>query len=155
MFLKDGFLSLRFFLWEERSEKRRSRKSSKTLYPYLNRHWCAGRTDSGVERPMVKELGKFTPYVRKKEGSSLTGVAEKCGRGLVIKTTGLCKVERRRIGTDVCPMPVVVQDRCLPEIENRANGCCITDSTKVHQSCLKTDHSMRERIFTRRTPTTL
>ena len=61
---------------------------------------------------MVKELGKLTPYVRKKEGfTSISEVAENCGRGLVIKTTGLCKVEGRSIGTDVCPMPVVVQDR--------------------------------------------
>ena len=44
------------FLWEEGSEKKGPGKVQ-TLYPYLNRHWCAGRTDSGVERPMVKELG--------------------------------------------------------------------------------------------------
>ena len=55
-------------LWERWWRARWSWKSVKDTYPYLNRHWCAGRIDSGVERTMVKELGKFTPYVRKKEG---------------------------------------------------------------------------------------
>ena len=31
-------------------------------------------------------------------------------------------------------MPVVVQDQYLLGIENRANGCCITDSTKVQEN---------------------
>ena len=59
-------------------------------------------------------------------------VAEESGWGLVIKTTGLCKDVNRGIGTDVCPMSGLERLHIvLCVVEDRANGCCIPDSTKV------------------------
>jgi hypothetical protein len=66
------------------------------------------------ERSSVKELGKFTPYLRKK--GSLAPVktprASEPGEGagsrlkrLFTKNTGLCEGASRRIGADSCPVP--------------------------------------------------
>ena len=50
----------------------------------------------------MKELGKITPYVRKKE--ALRG-AEKRHRELFIKNTALCELATGCIQCDACPMP--------------------------------------------------
>ena len=64
------------------------------------------------ERTSVKELGKLTPYLRKKGcPSSLSalhldeGVAVKRLKRLFIKNTGLCERESGHIGADSCPVP--------------------------------------------------
>ena len=38
-------------------------------------------------------------------GFELEGAAVKRPKRLFIKNTGLCEVERRRIGADACPVP--------------------------------------------------
>jgi len=55
------------------------------------------------ERTLVKELGKFTPYVRKKE-CRLTPAAVKRPNRLFTKNTVLCKLARGRIRNDACPV---------------------------------------------------
>jgi hypothetical protein len=85
---------------------------------------------------MVKELGKLTPYVRKKEGPTSCNeqriwVAEKRSWGLFLKSTGLRHVEGLSMGADACPMPVVSREGQPSNPEDQVNGCCITDSTKV------------------------
>ena len=57
--------------------------------------------------------------------------AEKCPRRLFIKNTGLCKVERRRIGSDTCPVLDTEQDRFTLEIEGPVNGGRNSDGPKV------------------------
>ena len=44
----------------------------------------------GLERTVVKELGKLTPYVRNKGALTFGKGAEKRLWGLFIKNTGLC-----------------------------------------------------------------
>lgn len=53
----------------------------------------------------MKELGKFTPYVRKKGGLAARQAAEKRLWELFIKNTALCELGRGRIQSDACPMP--------------------------------------------------
>jgi hypothetical protein len=55
------------------------------------------------ERTLVKELGKLTPYVRKK-GCRRKPVAENWPNRLFIKNTVLCKLARGCIGYDACPV---------------------------------------------------
>ena len=65
------------------------------------------------ERTFVKELGKMTPYLRETGCHGSVNLklgehevaAEKRPKRLFIKNTGTCKVERRRIGADACPVP--------------------------------------------------
>ena len=65
------------------------------------------------ERTSVKELGKLTPYLRKKGcPSSLSGsrqmdegAAVKRLKRLFTKNTGLCERESGSIGADSCPVP--------------------------------------------------
>lgn len=54
------------------------------------------RIYEGVERINLKELGKITLYVRKKE--------IKRENQLFTKNTGFCKFVRRSIKVDPCPM---------------------------------------------------
>ena len=69
------------------------------------------QTDTGVrgeypqvrERTLVKELGKFTPYVRKKECRRKPAAVKRPNR-LFTKNTVLCKLERGRIRNDACPV---------------------------------------------------
>jgi hypothetical protein len=65
-------------------------------------------------RPLVKELGKLTPYLRKKacraqvrepSAPERGAVAAKRPRRLFTKNTGLCEGASRRIGADACPVP--------------------------------------------------
>ena len=61
-----------------------------------------------IERTVLKELGKLTPYLWKKgylSRGNPRGVALTRGWRLFTKNTGLCEVARRRIGTDACPVP--------------------------------------------------
>ena len=55
------------------------------------------------ERTLVKELGKFTPYVRKKECRRKPAAVKRPNR-LFTKNTGLCKHVSGSIGTDACPV---------------------------------------------------
>ncbi len=72
-----------------------------------------GKTPEVDERASVKELGKLTPYPRKKGGlSRLTLGGEKAeqaaGKGLkrlFTKNTGLCERASGSIGADSCPVP--------------------------------------------------
>jgi hypothetical protein len=66
-----------------------------------------------IERPSVKELGKMTPYLRKKgclSSFSLLGergeqaAKERLNR-LFTKNIGLCERESGHIGADSCPVP--------------------------------------------------
>jgi hypothetical protein len=65
-----------------------------------------------IERPSVKELGKMTPYLRKK-GCLSNGLCEEICEGvagnglkrLFTKNTGLCQRESGCIGADSCPVP--------------------------------------------------
>ena len=65
------------------------------------------------ERTSVKELGKLTPYLRKKgcPGSFVCariqdeGAAGKGLKRLFTKNTGLCQHESGSIGADSCPVP--------------------------------------------------
>ena len=65
------------------------------------------------ERSSVKELGKLTPYLRKKgcpvrvkrTRVELEGVAGSRLKRLFTKNTGLCEGASRRIGADSCPVP--------------------------------------------------
>ena len=43
--------------------------------------------------------------MRSLRGSEPEGAAVKRPKRLFIKNTGLCEVERRRIGADACPVP--------------------------------------------------
>eukprot|EP00801_Mesodinium_rubrum_P001642 Mrub_01642.p2 GENE.Mrub_01642~~Mrub_01642.p2 ORF type:complete len:210 (+),score=-17.85 Mrub_01642:1367-1996(+) len=61
-----------------------------------------GEYPQALERMVVKELGKLTPYVRDKE--ALRG-AEKRPWQLFIKNTALCYLARGCIQCDACPMP--------------------------------------------------
>ena len=61
-----------------------------------------GEKPQALERTVAKELGKITPYVRKK--GALRG-AEKRLRELFIKNTALCQLARGSIQCDACPMP--------------------------------------------------
>ena len=64
------------------------------------------------EITLLKELGKIASYLRKKRCPARVKlvqvehgrVAVKCPRRLFTKNTGLCEVERRRIGADACPV---------------------------------------------------
>ena len=64
------------------------------------------------EPTSVKELGKLTPYLRKKGCPSSFG-AQHRGEGAAVnrlkrlftKNTGLCEHESGRIGADSCPVP--------------------------------------------------
>jgi hypothetical protein len=65
-----------------------------------------------IERPSVKELGKMTPYLRKKGCLSTftrhawgEEVAKKRLNRLFTKNIGLCERESGRIGADSCPVP--------------------------------------------------
>ena len=53
----------------------------------------------------MKELGKLTPYVRKKGGLSSRKAAEKRVWELFIKNTALCQDASPSIQSDACPMP--------------------------------------------------
>ncbi len=53
----------------------------------------------------MKELGKLTPYVRKKGALPVREGAEKRLWELFIKNTALCKDASRRIQSDACPIP--------------------------------------------------
>ena len=53
----------------------------------------------------MKELGKLTPYVRKKGGLPVREAAEKRVWELFIKNTALCQDASPRIQSDACPMP--------------------------------------------------
>ena len=44
-------------------------------------------------------------------GSELEEAAEKRPKRLFTKNTGLCEVERRRIGADACPVPEGHEER--------------------------------------------
>ncbi len=56
-----------------------------------------------LERTLVKELGKFAPYVRKK-GRRRKPAAVKRPNRLFTKNTVLCQLERGSIGNDACPV---------------------------------------------------
>ena len=56
-----------------------------------------------LERTLVKELGKFTPYVRKKECRRKPAAVKRPNR-LFTKNTVLCKLARGRIRNDACPV---------------------------------------------------
>ena len=71
------------------------------------------------ERTSVKELGKLTPYHRKKGcPSSLLslradeGAAGNWLKRLFTKNTGLCQRESGRIGADSCPVPEGYEEWC-------------------------------------------
>jgi hypothetical protein len=70
-----------------------------------------GNSPQVIERPSVKELGKLTPYLRKKGCPSifLVGGGEGAARTrlnrLFTKNTGLCERESGSIGADSCPVP--------------------------------------------------
>ena len=53
----------------------------------------------------MKELGKLTPYVRKKGALLETEGAEKRLWRLFIKNTALCQLARGRIQCDACSVP--------------------------------------------------
>ena len=55
------------------------------------------------ERTLVKELGKFTPYVRKKECRREPAAVKRPNR-LFTKNTVLCKLVRGSIRNDACPV---------------------------------------------------
>jgi hypothetical protein len=65
------------------------------------------------ERTSVKELGKLTPYLRKKGYLSSFSparerdeqVTENWLKRLFTKNTGLCEHESGSIGADSCPVP--------------------------------------------------
>jgi hypothetical protein len=69
------------------------------------------------ERPSVKELGKLTPYLRKKGclSSFHFGGGEQVARNwlkrLFTKNTGLCERESGSIGADSCPVPEGYEER--------------------------------------------
>ena len=75
-----------------------------------------GENPKALGITLERELGKLAPYLRKKgcprvrEGT-LRGLPERRGVAvkrlwrLFIKNTALCKAERRRIGSDACPVP--------------------------------------------------
>ncbi len=67
-----------------------------------------------IERPSVKELGKMTPYLRKKGClSSFSLLRDERGEQaakerlnrLFTKNIGLCERESGHIGADSCPVP--------------------------------------------------
>ena len=74
-----------------------------------------GKSPQVNERTSVKELGKLTPYLRKKGCPSRSYWEEKpdraegaAGNGLkrlFTKNTGLCERESGSIGADSCPVP--------------------------------------------------
>ena len=72
-----------------------------------------GENPQANERTPVKELGKLTPYLRKKgcpgrvkgERPEPERAAEKGPKRLFTKNTGLCEGASRSIGADACPMP--------------------------------------------------
>ena len=55
------------------------------------------------ERTLVKELGKFTPYVRKKECRRKPAAVKRPNR-LFTKNTVLCEGASRCIRNDACPV---------------------------------------------------
>ncbi len=72
-----------------------------------------GNTPQVNERTSVKELGKLTPYLRKKGcpssflfvGTEGEGDARNWLKRLFTKNTGLCERESGHIGADSCPVP--------------------------------------------------
>ena len=80
-----------------------------------------GNSPKVDERPSVKELGKLTPYLRKKGclGSVLAveqegeEVAGNWLKRLFTKNTGLCERASGHIGADSCPVPEGETERCL------------------------------------------
>src|SRR5882762_4140958 len=71
-----------------------------------------GKSPQVSERTSVKELGKLTPYLRKKGCPSSfcalhrgEGVAGNWLKRLFTKNTGLCEHESGYIGADSCPVP--------------------------------------------------
>src|SRR6266480_1384746 len=85
------------------------------------------KTDTGgqventkaIGRTLVKELGKMVPELREKGRlgrvtplrAEPEGAAVKRPKRLFTKNTGLCEVERRRIGADACPVPEGHEER--------------------------------------------
>jgi hypothetical protein len=63
-----------------------------------------GENPKANGRRVVKELGKLTPQLREK-GCLGDQAAVNRPKRLFTKNTGLCEVERRRIGADACPVP--------------------------------------------------
>jgi hypothetical protein len=98
-----------------RQAPRPPRKASSQRYirPYRKPTQVGWQKTAKVnERPSVKELGKLTPYLRKKGGLSRGRsciVLEKAARNrlnrLFTKNTGLCEHESGSIGADSCPVP--------------------------------------------------
>jgi hypothetical protein len=91
------------------------RKASSEIYfrPY-RKPTLVGREKypKVIERPSVKELGKMTPYLRKKGCPSSVwakpkseGVAKERLNRLFTKNIGLCERESGSIGADSCPVP--------------------------------------------------
>ncbi len=91
------------------------RKASSEIYfcPY-RKPTLVGREKNPkvIERPSVKELGKMTPYLRKKGCLSTftlrvwgEEVAKERLNRLFTKNIGLCERESGRIGADSCPVP--------------------------------------------------
>jgi len=72
-----------------------------------------GNSPQVNERPSVKELGKLTPYLRKKGCLSSCSCASERGeqaagnwlKRLFTKNTGLCERASGHIGADSCPVP--------------------------------------------------
>ncbi len=112
-----GNTSINFFIvykaapsiekWREHRSERMTRWNRGSI-PYLNRHWWTSWENSGVERIMLKELGKLPPYLRNKEDISplleAWDVSQNWGWRLFTKNTGLCEVVTRCIGSDTCPV---------------------------------------------------
>ena len=81
--------------------------------PSGDKHNARTKTDTGrrgekpqaLEIMVVKELGKLTPYVRKKGALLATEGAEKRLWRLFIKNTALCEHASGRIQCDACSVP--------------------------------------------------
>ena len=86
-----------------------------------------------LERTLVKELGKFTPYVRKKE-CQLRLAAVKRPNRLFTKNTVLCQHESGSIRNDACPVLEGQKEesaQAKPRIQAPVNGGRNYDGPKV------------------------
>ena len=66
-----------------------------------------GENPKVIERTLVKELGKMTPYFGRRgalSGCKPERAAVNRPRRLFSKNTGLCEAVRRSIGADACPV---------------------------------------------------
>ena len=81
--------------------------------PFGDKHDSRTKTDTGrcgekpqaLEKMVVKELGKLTPYVRNKGALLETEGAEKRLWRLFIKNTALCEHASGCIQCDACSVP--------------------------------------------------